>query len=52
MPANDFLFDCVSHGGMATMSILDNDSNLGWGVYLLCWSLILYKYLNINERDF
>ena len=22
-----------SHGGMATMSILDNDSNLGWGVF-------------------
>ena len=29
------------------MSILDNDSDLGWGVILLCWSLVLYKYLNI-----
>ena len=28
------------------MSILDNDSNLCWGVFLLCWSLVLYKYLN------
>ena len=41
-----------SHGGMATMSILDNDSNLGWGVFLLCWYLVLYKYLHINESNF
>ena len=29
-PENDFLFDFGPHGGMATISILDNDSNLGW----------------------
>ena len=45
-PANDFLFDFGPLGGMATMSILDNDSNLGWGVFLLCWSLVLFKYLS------
>ena len=28
------------------MSILDNNSNLGWGVFLLCWSIVLYKYIS------
>ena len=49
---NDFRFEFGSHGGMKTIAILDNDSNLGLDVFLLCWYLVLYKYLNINESDF
>ena len=40
-PANDLLFDFGPHADMATISILDNDSNLGW----VCFRYV-YKYFS------
>ena len=36
-PANDFLFDFGSHGGMATMSIQDSELIQTWDGVCFCY---------------
>ena len=31
------------------MSILDNDSNFGWGVFFVMWLLIVIRHVSLSD---